>query len=136
VSTRVGQGTIGLQKQTKTAHPPEIDQPIVWGVQLMPFSSKKAVCSRAAVFSDGHSGRGMWKDGRKGVGIVRAGCWTRALDSAGFDERPLFGLRVLQRAVLSGAASRRRICRRWNAAPGTQTKRDFDNGPSRMLHRC
>lgn len=78
-------------KRTKTAHPPAIDQPIVWGVQLMPFSSKNAVCSMAAVFSAGHSGRGMWKDGKKVVGIVRESCWTGALGSAGFDERPLFG---------------------------------------------
>ena len=50
----------------------------------MPFSSKKVVCSMAAVFCAGHSGRGMWKDGKKRVGIVRKSWQTRALGSAEF----------------------------------------------------
>lgn len=50
------------RKHTKMAHPPATDQPIVWGVQLIPFSSKKVVCSMAAVFSAGHSGRDMGED--------------------------------------------------------------------------
>lgn len=45
-------------RHTKSAHPPAIDQPIVWAVTF-PSSPKKEVSPTATVFSAGHSGRGM-----------------------------------------------------------------------------
>ena len=52
---------IGHERHTRIAHPPAIDQPIVCGVQLIPSLLKNVVSSTAAVFSAGHSGRGMGK---------------------------------------------------------------------------
>lgn len=79
------EGLIDLKRQTKSAHPPAMDQPIVWGVQLIPSLLKNVVSSTATAFSAGHSGRGMREGlGKGGVRAVRSEGEDRAPDPSEF----------------------------------------------------